>query len=448
MAFPVKSKTWTISYNNAITGASLNAMMGNYLFAVSQFYLAHGYTCKGSCDGVTGAMDGVNRWASAANCITRGATTANANSWMVLVDANGCNILMSYVGATDDIAIIAYSRAGLYVAAGTPANTPTATDELVLASATTVINNTAAATQRNLFMWVDSASQMMRVLLTLQTTDNPCGITWGVEVFDATLQDKTISPSVWGFAYSGSGGFFGVGSGTSAGFMGAYSQVAGNYQGGRIRVNGSAVNINGGIIYSAGAGAFSLPWCNLTPELQGGVGYPIWGPLRLGSSTSGFTGMVAQLFDWWTCRYNNLTTSNAGDTYDNKNFMAVGIGGGLLWPGDGSTTPVTGAIASVAQPGEHTGFQNLDEPAYGSFLNGASMYVPLAVNVITPTGPEAVKSVNRRAGTDLIRLIPRTDDPAPEAGRTLLYARTIGGLPALFAMYENGDVYEVGSDAE
>lgn len=445
MGFPAKAKTWTISYNNAITGASLNAMMGDYLFTLSQFYLANGLTCKGSCDGVTGAMDGVNRWAAAANCTTRGATTANANSWMVMTDGSGVNILLSYVGSSDDIAYIAFSIGGLYVAAGTPANTPTATDELILASATTVINNTAAATQRNMFMWVDSEAKLMRLLLTLQTTNTPCGIAWGVELFDSSLQDKTISPSVWGFAFAGSAGEFSLGPGTTTGFMGAFSQAV---RGGRTRVNGQPCNMNGSIQQFTTAGSFALPWSNVQTELQGTVGYPIWGPLRVGSVTAGFNGIVANLFDWWTCRYvNNNALSSAGDTYDAQNFVAVGLGGGLLWPGDGATTPVAGAQASIAQNGQHTGFENADDPGYGSFMNGASMYVPLSNSVVTPTGPEPVKSVSRRAGVDVIRMLIRTDDPPAEAGKTLVYSRTIGGEVATFQRYPDGTIYEVGAGA-
>lgn len=446
--FPPKQKTWTISYNNAITGATLNEMMGNYLFALASFFLANGYTCKGSSDGATAAMDGVNRWAAATDADTRGANTTSANSWLVMTDGNGCDILLSYVGSTDDIAYIAFSPGGLYVVAGTATHTPTATDQLGLSpSSNTVINATAAATQRNLFMWVDSEAKLMRVLLIMNgAAASPCGLVWGVELADFYLQDKTPTPAVWGFRYAASAGLFNLGPGTTSGFIGNYSTTPGALQGGQCRINGQQVDVNGGVLEfeAAAAGGFALPWSNTQTPLQGAAGYPIWGPLRIGSRTAQQIGMVAQLYDWWTCRYNNLNTSLAGDTYDNLNFMAVGLGGGLLWPGDGATVPVTGGV-STPQPGEHAGFQNADDPAYGSFMNGASMYVPLPASIVTPTGPESPKSINRRAGVDIIRLNEMAADPPAEAGRTLLYTRMIAGQQALFARYPDGTIYMVGA---
>lgn len=451
MAFPVKQKIWTISYNNVIADASLNAMMGNYLFTISQFLLANGYTCKGSCDGTTGAMDGVNRWAAQTDCDTRGGTTSAANSWMVLTDGNGCDILLSYVGSNDTIAYLAFSPGGLYVAAGTPTFTPTATDEVsIVPGDSTVINTTAATTTRHLFMWADSEAKLMRILLVMDgtpgTSANPGGVTWGVELFDAYLQSRTPTPAVWGFRYSGSSGGWNITNSLFSGFPSVYGAIAGSLFGGRCRINGQIVNLNGGYLMYAGnaAGGFPLAWCNVLTDLQGGAGYPIWGPLRVGSTTTLNTGITAQLYDWWSCRYNNSGTSHLGDTYDNRNFWGASQNGGVLWPGDGATLPVTGGDVA-AQSGEHTGFHNAEDPAYGTFYNGASMYVPIPNGNITPTGPTPPQSIERRAGVQVIRLLEMPTDPTddPDAGQ--LYWRMIDGQQAVFMKYPDGSVYEVGA---
>ncbi len=448
MGFPTVQLTWTIQANAALgPSASLNAMMADHLLAVSQFLLANGLTCKGSSNGTTGAMDGVNRWVTVADTATRGASASAAQSWMVFIDGNGANLLLAYQGGGDDGGVISLSPGGLFVAAGTPTFTPTATDSLDLATGVSIINPTASATGRVRFMWVDSTARAYRLLLTLAdgAAGNPCGTVWGVEPIDATLQDRPISPSIWGFAYLARFGEFST-AGISSGFTGPY--LASN-RGGRARINGQAVNLNGGFQLFAATGSFAVPWSNTQTDLQGGAGYPIWGPPRIGSTTATLTGLTATLVDWWSCRYSGTTATNTGDTYGpgaTKSFIAVGQGGGILWPWDGSTTPVTGGSnPSTQQVGQATGFENADPPSYGSFMAGVSMYVPLANSVVTPTGPEAVKSVDRRAGTDLIRLLTRSADPPTDPNATQLYSRMIGGKPALFARYPNGEVYEVGA---
>ena len=138
-----------------------------------------------------------------------------------------------------------------------------------------------------------------------------------------------------------------------------------------------------------------MPWSNTQTDLQGGAGYPIWGPPRIGSLTTNLTGLTANLVDWWSCRYSGSSATNTGATYGpgvTKSFIAVGQGGGILWPWDGVTTPVTGGSnPSVQQPGQATGFENAAAPAYGSFMAGASMYVPLPNSMGTPTGPEVTR---------------------------------------------------------
>ncbi|HZJ65893.1 MAG TPA: hypothetical protein VFD36_20440 [Kofleriaceae bacterium] len=47
---------------------------------------------------------------------------------------------------------------------------------------------------------------------------------------------------------------------------------------------------------------------------------------------------------------------------------------------------------------------------------------------------------DRRVAADLRRLIPRTDDPPAEAGRVLVYSRTVDGVLRTLARFSNGSV--------
>ncbi len=440
MSVPAKQKTWVVTGNVAITGASLNLMMGNYLFQVAvTWLLANGYTCKGSSTGVAAAMDGVNRWATAANALVRAANTTTANSWIVLTDGNGCNVCLSYVGASDDVCRISFSPSGVYVAAGTATFTPTATDEVLLTAGGTIIDATAAGTARTYFGWVDSQAKMCRNLLSLNSTGSPAGTTWGVELFDSSLQSQVISPSVWGFAFDATN--FTYGQSFSAGISGA--AVTGT-RGGRCRANATTINLNGApiVFFGATAGAF----VNVNTELQGTNGYPIWGPWRLGSPTATMTGVAGVLIDWWGCRNANaVATCNLGDTLDSKNYMVVGLQGGIMWPWDGATTPANGARGSANQLGTDVGSQNLQAPAVGSFMNGLSTYVPLANSRVTPIEGDAPSSVGRRPGVEVIRMRVRDDDPPAEPGNVIYYSRTIDDRVANFARYSDGTTYEVGA---
>lgn len=320
MALPVPQKVWTISANNRITFVSLNDTMGRYLKGVADFLLAHGYTCKGSCDGTTGAMDGVNRWTSVANASVRGANTATANSWMVLTDANGCDILLSYVGATDDIGRIAYSPGGLYVAAGTPNQTPTATDDQVLNTITVIGTDTTL--DRIWHGWVDSESKLCRFALFRSTANYGCAI-WGVELLSSRVT-IAFSPTVWGFKYAPN--VLNAGN-----FESAFSA---NSKGGRTRVNGVSVDILGGYEKFMNA---TLLWNDIRTELQFATGYPMC-PLTVGSTTATREGPLGDLYDWWTGRGGAAVIP--GDPY-NQQFIQLGDGsnaqalGGLVWPWDG-----------------------------------------------------------------------------------------------------------------
>ena len=329
MALPTKQKTWVIDPCNRITFSSLVQTMREYLFQIKEFLKANGYTIKGSCDGTTGAMDTTDRWDSAIKAGVRGANTTTANSWVVLVDGSGCNILLSYVGASDDICRISFSPGGNYVAAGTANQTPTATDERIITSATTVINATASA-DRLWSGWVSSDAKMCR--FTIARSGVWTGQTWGVEIMTPVVVSPAVfSPATWGFCYNN-------GNLTVSSVAGANAFFSANVKGGVARVTVSSVAIDitvGGTGESIadGTGGSVGKFNGVLAELQGGSSYPM---ARIGcsSGTTGARGKLGNRIDWWTGRSTGATD---GDTYGTLEFIQIGE---IAWPWDGVTTPV------------------------------------------------------------------------------------------------------------
>jgi hypothetical protein len=325
MGYPAVTKTWTITPNNRISFVSLNDTMANYLYGVKTFLKANGYTVAGSSNGTTGAMDATDRWSTSANATTRGAGSGNAQSWIVLVDANGVQILLTYQGASDNTGRLSMSVGALFVAAGTPQNQPTATDEAILVSATDLVDSNASA-DRVWAGWVDATHKCCR--FAIFRLGNTTGAMWGVERVNPTVQTPALawSPAVWGFGFSGSSATLGNGSTVGA-----------------ARVNlasiGVSVSIGFGMEYIYNS---SAPFTTIQPEAQGGpgYGYPMF-PLSIGSNSGTVRGKFGDLVDWWQGRTSGGVD---GDLANGKQFIGLGgiaaNVGACIWPWDNTTTPV------------------------------------------------------------------------------------------------------------
>ena len=324
MALPTLVRTWSISPNNRILYVSYFDTMQRYLHGVKTFLKAHGYVCKGSASAGTGAMDGVDRWALSADVTPRSATAiaATSQAWIVLTDGNGCDLLLAYQGGTDDVARISFSAAGLFVASGTPEHQPTATDEVVITSGTTLISTPTSA-DRLWFGWVDSEHKMCRFAIAHQGLF--VGRVWGLELVGSVAVTGSIvtwAPAVWGFAYN--------------------AQQSNNINPvGQGRVIASSVpttvSFSWGFEFKA-ADAAALG--NNKLILQGARGYQAV-PMAIGSTTIGAQGPYGTLYDQWVGRGQ---TGIDGDVYGGHALIGVaGLFGGTgacLWPWDGTTTPV------------------------------------------------------------------------------------------------------------
>ncbi len=332
MTAPVLQRSWTIVPNQRIpivSYATLVLQGGRYLRLIADTLLAHGYTCKGSCNGTTGAMDGVNRWTTDAAASVQAANTTTAVSWMVLTDGNGCNIVLSFVGATGDVARISFSASGVTVVAGTATFTPTSADEAVLYTGVSLITNSTTQ-DRVLYVWVDSTAKMMR---TCNFVANVLAEgSWGVELVNANRTTITYSPAVWGFAFNNAQLDL-----SSTTFFASFSA---NNRGGYARINGTTANVimgaesynNGSFIAFAGNNAATKP------PMQKGIGIGMF-PILIGSITATRQGPIGSLYDWWTGK--SMSGSSGGDVcYPGGNWIQLtSQSSGPVWPWDNSTIP-------------------------------------------------------------------------------------------------------------
>lgn len=326
MAFPPTSlKSWAAGMlvNQRITFSSLLTTLGTYVVGITNQLIAKGFTCSGSCNGTTGAMDGVNRCTTAGNFATRATIAGASQSWIVVKAANNVQTLITYQGASDDIARVSFSPGGLFVAAGTPANQPTATDELVVSTAVSLIGATAS-NDRVFDVWVDSAANMWRAVIFRQST--PAGPMLTVELFDASaLVGVTCSPAVMGSINIPAN----IGTMTSR-----QSIYQGNASGAQCKTSGNAATQMGGGVH-VGNGSFTND-SGVLLTANGSV-YATR-PCSFWSISAGCVGHVGDRIDWYdssdVSACGALTAGLSWVLINNSNVAATG---GFLWPWDGST---------------------------------------------------------------------------------------------------------------
>ncbi len=329
MAAPALQKTWTIVPNNRIPITSFTTLVtqgGRWMRILATIALANGMTCKGSSNGVTAAMDGVNRWATDGDASVQAANTTTANSWLVWTDGNGANTCLSFVGATGDVVRVSYSPSGAFVAAGTATFTPTATDEQILFTGVSMITN-STTNDRVVHVWVDSEAKLFRTcthVANALTNGN-----WGVELVNANRNTLTFSPAVWGFAFTAANMTL-----TTGQFFTAFSA---NAVGGLTRINGVTTQvICGAEAYSSGS---YLVWSGPDkPTLQKSIGDAMW-PIQIASNTSTRSGPIGSLFDWYTGK--NTSQQSVGDVcFPGGQWVQFSsASSGPVWPWD-SVTPM------------------------------------------------------------------------------------------------------------
>jgi hypothetical protein len=313
---PGARRRWTFSLNNRSTFSSLAQVTGDVLYGIKNFLVSTvgGWVVKYSCDGTTGpssAGDHTDRWSSSANAQTRGANTSTAQSWVVLTDVDGVDCMISFTGAGDNTIRFAYSMGGLYTPAGTATFPATATDEALATSGSDFVD---ASTTGDRIWNVMADKRSFRAWVYRNGVG--VGSILGIEpVSTALLPPATSTPRFAMLFILTSNGFA-----TSAPV---------NTQIGVSRVS----------IGSTGATAAakwqeeSDPTISGGAELQGGYA-GVARAMSVWSDTAGSQGKIGNLIDWWWSGESSITPGTM--TWDRKWLYFQG----LLWPWDGSTTPV------------------------------------------------------------------------------------------------------------
>lgn len=323
MALPTKVKTWVIDPCNRDTNATLLEAVGDAMLAIKNSILTmSGVTVKGSCNGVTGAMDGVDRWTTSANVQTRFNGTAGAQSWIVLDLGNmsGVELLLTYNAASQQGFSFYFSPGGNYVVAGTSTHKPTATDEVTI-SAQNAIMSSSGTNDRLWTTWFANDGSALRFAIA------EAGVWTMFLVLEAVTNrfatPANFSPAVVGFAI-----------GTQIGHAGTLG-VWGTPRPACRANPGAAVNISG-FFGTEGYGTGIAP-AQLTSvaENQGG-GHNLY-PVSMHSTTATVRGPVCNFIDL----YCGNTGANDGDTYPNDLTRLWVQIADFIVPWDGSAVAMT-----------------------------------------------------------------------------------------------------------
>lgn len=184
MALPTLSKTWQFSVNNAVPStANTSTTLCNVLLQIKNSMKGFGsnpWTVSGSSNagnnpltpfGPQGAaaMDGVDRWSVSTDINSTG--TGGRHSWIVLRQtgiASNYEICLEPVNNSLSAMTIVLSPTAGFTGGSVTAR-PTATDEIVMQSALTWIDNVNA--QFQVHVWQSSDGQCTRVMAYTGTTN-------------------------------------------------------------------------------------------------------------------------------------------------------------------------------------------------------------------------------------------------------------------------------------
>jgi hypothetical protein len=364
MTAPQLTKNWTISPNVRLTPyVSLVATMGWFLYQNKTKLLAAGWTLIGTSNGTTAAFDGIggDRWTSASvGPVTRGTAAAAPQSWAVLENIDGVQILLAYQGAGvsptgDDIARVSFSPGGIFVIAGTVTHQPTATDEVIITAATSVINATGSLdrvmqifTADNSTGWRCAVYRNSSLVLCLsldKVTPIAPGSTLPIPYVGGKFTDcsRSLGGTVAGATpVHWCGTLDAVGSSASRGFFGsiftaAVTRVCRMFG---ISALGHTLTAYNSTNQSIDASTTANTFC----ASMGGTGALVWPIVLWGEETSLYDGPWCTLIDWGQMVTTSATNPATGNFVPGLDFgddpildpprtnWFVAIGAAAIWP--------------------------------------------------------------------------------------------------------------------
>lgn len=333
--WPTQTLNWSSGgqlVNQRIVFVSLLGTQGALISGAFTQLIAKGFTCRGSSNGVTAALDGVNRLTTAAGFAVRGANTTTAQSWGVVTDASGVQWCFAYTGSSDDIMRISKSAVAGFVIAGTATFVPTATDEEVVVSTLSTIGNTASG-DRVFNVLVNSTATAWRMFLFranvctgVIVSGHPYALSADVISPAAPLGPQTVG---WFLAAPSSA--------TLANQIAAFNgSVSGSLL--RFTVPAGSVSLQAGGIVAAPFGATNTD-DGVAQEINGGVASI--SPLGIYASQTNAHGNVGMHVDLWNIKDAQAAGALGGPTLGREfvylNNSATPVVSSLLLPWDGTT---------------------------------------------------------------------------------------------------------------
>lgn len=332
-AIPAYTKTWTQNLTLGVPGtriaySSVLDTCQKYAYGVKAFLVTGGLSVVWSASGGTGptnAADHTDRITSSATWTPRAVGAAASQAWVVLLDGNGGHLLLAFTGGSDDIFYVAYSPSAAYALAGTTNNRPTATDEIVLSSATTMVNATASADR----VWhglISSDAKNYRFCIARSNVLTAQA--WGVDAITVTtaIGASTTFPNnacVWSYPITSLE--------SAASLYGAANTNA--------RFQMRVVIASVGFTASMGASSYAFNGSNpgfitYQPEIQGASsGYPPF-PIFLWSPTASCRGYMGTLIDLYACAASaSVSGEGFGGSYE---WWQLGY---TIWPNPSNVAP-------------------------------------------------------------------------------------------------------------
>lgn len=314
MPAPKLAKTWNISPNLRRPFTTVADAMGWFLYENKVRLLTAGWTIKFTCDGTTGPSgsgDTTDRWTSIATASTRGAAAANAQSYAVLQNSDGLQLLLAFQGASDDICRLTFSPGGLYTLAAPSTNQPTATDEVFISTGNSIVSSVTNS-DRVMTIWCTSDSTQWSVFLAraggllaylgCEKVISYCGTGVlavpyaGYRYTQMLLQNN---PSAGG-GYT-PGGIINNTASNATGFLGASARVFTNSASRLVRLGSGDVNI-AHIADGFTRGFNDRFFWTSYPALQGSRSAPCFPFFWGGEKSTNLDGIFGSPIDWWFCK--------------------------------------------------------------------------------------------------------------------------------------------------
>jgi hypothetical protein len=325
--------------------------MGWWLYQNKTAMLAAGWTVKFSSDGTTGpasAADTTDRWPSAAvGPVTRATIAAAAQSWMVLQNVDGVQVLFAFQGGSDDICRVSMSQAGSFTLAAPTTQQPTAADEVIATNGVSVINATTSGdrvmsigcTTESWWCCSFRASAII-LFLSVEKIDSACDtVVLAQPYIVSKLTNVSATTGNAGGSATAMGGHSTINAQNASAWRGVATRVVTGGTGRIIRVGGGARTApcapanNSNLEISMGPGDYSgagQPNGNMVanpPALNNGT-IPVLTIGWFGERTANMDGYLGQPIDWWYAHTTSTAIPATGD------FVSA------LAPGDSQATPV------------------------------------------------------------------------------------------------------------